>query len=117
MHLERFPPAQKNMPAMSCRRLVLLQVRLNNYVTLNTEFDVSSLRCMEIDIAGSSNITSVHSANISGCIDECAIYNGTESWLAVFYDDSFNDGFENCYLLNDTGTEIAPLNSTYAERV
>ncbi|RAO72251.1 uncharacterized protein BHQ10_008263 [Talaromyces amestolkiae] len=66
---------------------------------------------------GSSNITSVYSANITGCIDECATYNGTESCLAVFYDNSFDDGFENCYLLNDTGTEIAPLNSTYAELV
>lgn len=66
---------------------------------------------------GSSNITSVYTANITGCIGECATYNGSDSCFAVFYDNSFDDGFENCYLLNYTGTGIAPLNSTYAELV
>lgn len=66
---------------------------------------------------GSDNITSVYSANITSCIDACATYNGSDSCIAVFYDNSFADGFENCYLLNYTGTEMFPLNSTYAELV
>jgi hypothetical protein len=75
-----------------------------------------NMTCFEGRV-GSSNITSIYSANITGCIDECATYNGTDSCLAVFFDNSFDDGFENCYLLNATGTETAPLNSTYAELV
>jgi hypothetical protein len=79
----------------------------------NKTFNVT---CFEGRV-GSSNITSVYSANITGCIDECATYNGTDICLAVFFDNSFDDGFDNCYLLNATGTETAPLNSTYAELV
>lgn len=66
---------------------------------------------------GSSNMTSVYSANITGCIDECATYTGPDPCLAVFYDNSFADGFDNCYLLNATGSATSPLNSTYAELV
>ncbi|CRG91606.1 hypothetical protein PISL3812_08656 [Talaromyces islandicus] len=65
--------------------------------------------------AGSNNFTSVYSANITGCVDECAAYDGPESCLAVFYDNTCADGFDNCYLLNATGTQTVPRNCTYAE--
>lgn len=65
------------------------------------------------------NITSVYKANYTGCIEECATYNGTNSNICtgVLYDNSFDDGFENCYLLNGTIEEFIPLNSTYARLV
>ncbi|CRG85544.1 hypothetical protein PISL3812_02595 [Talaromyces islandicus] len=77
---------------------------------------VFNVTCFEGRV-GSSNITSVYSANITGCVDQCATYTGPDSCLAVFYDNSFADGFDNCYLLNATGSETAPLNATYAELV
>ncbi|EED12318.1 tRNA dihydrouridine synthase (Smm1), putative [Talaromyces stipitatus ATCC 10500] len=99
-----------NLPSIdACSSITVPQQILSNDKTFN-------VTCFE-GRSGSSNITSVYSANITGCIDECATYNGPESCLGVFYDNSFADGFDNCYLLNATGSANAPFNSTYAELV
>lgn len=83
------------------------------YSSNNMLFNVTCFEGRE----GSENITSIYSANITSCIDACATYNGSDSCIAVIYDNSFADGFENCYLLNYTGTEIFPLYSAYAELI
>ncbi|QKX55107.1 uncharacterized protein TRUGW13939_02199 [Talaromyces rugulosus] len=77
------------------------------------EFDVSCFGAR----AGSNNFTSVYSQNITGCIDQCAAYGGPESCIGVYYDNSFVDGYENCYMLDNIGSETVPKNSTYAELV
>lgn len=64
--------------------------------------------------SGSSNVTSMYSANITSCVDACADYSGSESCLGVWFDNSFADGFDNCYLLNDTGSDAGFSNSTFA---
>ncbi|CRG83871.1 hypothetical protein PISL3812_01227 [Talaromyces islandicus] len=69
--------------------------------------------------AGSSNISSSYSSTMIGCIDQCAAHDEEDSGpcLGVLYDNSFHEGFYNCYLLNATGSRDASQNFTYAELV
>jgi hypothetical protein len=48
-----------------------------------------------------TNITSVHSLNITSCMDTCAT---TDKCVGVVFDTTLQDGFKNCYLKNTTST-------------
>lgn len=78
--------------------------------------EVFNVTCFE-GRTGSSNITSFYSMNVTGCIDACANYTGVDTCHGVTFDNSMQYGFENCYLLNETGSAYPGLNATYAEWV
>lgn len=65
----------------------------------------------------------VYSPSINACVDQCAAYTD-DSCVGILYDNLFTNGFENCYLLNVTGSiadsqdySTYAANFTYAELV
>ncbi|KAF2824451.1 hypothetical protein CC86DRAFT_468569 [Ophiobolus disseminans] len=73
----------------------------------NAKFDI---HCGQ-DSAG-SNITSIHSRNITSCMDACA--QSDKKCVGVVFDSSLNNGFKNCYLKNTTSTTPDQPSATYA---
>lgn len=63
---------------------------------------------------GSQNITSVHQSDLPKCLGACSDRVG-DGCVGVVFDQSMLGGFENCYLLNATGTANYPVNMTFAE--
>jgi hypothetical protein len=63
--------------------------------------------------SGSQNFTSTHSQSIYSCMDTCSTHQ-SEGCTAVVFDDSLLNGYENCYLLNATGTTNKGTNATFA---
>jgi hypothetical protein len=63
---------------------------------------------------GSENFTSVHIANVSQCMETCATNTG-QACLGVVFDISMENGWDNCYLLNSTGSPNVGTNATFAQ--
>ena len=56
---------------------------------------------------GSQNFTSAHKSSVRECMDSCS--NTTDmGCIGVVFDSTLQDGWENCYLLNDTGVPNRP---------
>lgn len=71
-------------------------------------------------LSGSSNISSQYYSSISGCVDQCAAHtdDGSGPCVGVLFDNAFEEGVYNCYLLNSTGSkDTSRFNFSYAELV
>lgn len=64
---------------------------------------------------GTTNITTSHESDIDSCINTCATHQGGQTCVGVSFDNSMDNGFENCYLLNDTGSANEGMNATFAK--
>ena len=67
------------------------------------EFDVECYNTR----ADTQNVTSTHGTSIVRCMQTCGIRTsgeGDTDCLGVIFDMSMGDGYENCALLNDTGS-------------
>lgn len=63
---------------------------------------------------GASNFTAYHDARLDGCIDRCANHEG-QKCVGVTFDFAMESGFENCYLLNATGSPDKGMKSHFAQ--
>lgn len=59
-----------------------------------------------------SNITSIHTQNVTACMDECAT--SDKGCVGILFDSSFRDGFSNCYLQNSSLVISDQPSATYA---
>ena len=74
--------------------------------TSNNNFNINCGQTNE-----GTNITNVHSLNITSCMDTCA---STEKCVGVVFDTTLQDGFRNCYLKNTTSTVSDRANASFA---
>ncbi|KZM20546.1 uncharacterized protein EKO05_0011108 [Ascochyta rabiei] len=58
-----------------------------------------------------TNITSIHTQNITSCMDSCAT---TDKCVGVVFDSTLQNGFSNCYLQNTTSTISNKASATFA---
>jgi hypothetical protein len=72
----------------------------------NHNFDI---HCGQLSTA--INMTSLHSQNITSCMDSCA---STDKCVGVVFDSTLQNGFKNCYLQNTTLTVTEQASATYA---
>jgi hypothetical protein len=77
------------------------------YNSKNAKFDI---HCGKV-ISG-TNITSMHTQNITSCMDACATYD--QKCVGIVFDSSLSGGFKNCYLQNTTNTVSDQASATYA---
>lgn len=73
----------------------------------NKNFEV---HCNQLN-AG-TNMTSLHTQNITSCMDACAKNN--QGCIGVVFDSALTSGFKNCYLQNSTNTISDNPSATYA---
>lgn len=59
-----------------------------------------------------TNITSLHTQNVTACIDACAT--STDKCVGVLFDSQLTGGFNNCYLQNTTSVITDQTSATYA---
>lgn len=79
----------------------------NKYSTTNNNnFDI---HCSQVN--DGTNITQIHTQNITSCMDSCAT---TNACVGVVFDSTLQDGFKNCYLKNTTSTISNKASATYA---
>jgi hypothetical protein len=64
------------------------------------------------------NLTSYYFSNVEACMENCSLVTGTgaSACLGVLFDNVFDDGYDNCILLNDTGSSDLGANVTFAAR-
>ena len=74
--------------------------------TDNTNFDI---HCGQLNEG--TNITQIHTQNITSCIDSCAT---TDKCMGVVFDSTLQNGFRNCYLQNTTSTISDKASATFA---
>jgi hypothetical protein len=74
--------------------------------TDNNNFDI---HCGQLNEG--TNITSIHTQNITSCMDSCA---RTNSCVGVVFDSTLANGFHNCYLQNTTSTISDKASATFA---
>ncbi len=58
-----------------------------------------------------TNLTSIHTQNITSCMDTCAT---TSTCIGIVFDSTLQNGFKNCYLQNTTSTTSNKASATYA---
>jgi hypothetical protein len=75
--------------------------------TSRTSFDI---RCGQLSTG--SNITSVHTQNLTACMDACASSN--TKCVGALFDSSLAGGYNNCYLQNTTNVVMDSASATYA---
>jgi hypothetical protein len=76
--------------------------------TDNKDFEI---HCGQLNTG--TNITSVHTRDITACIDACAT--NTDGCVGVVFDSSLVGGYQNCYLQNTTSINIDMEKRTYAK--
>ncbi|KAL4934171.1 uncharacterized protein BDV17DRAFT_285908 [Aspergillus undulatus] len=69
---------------------------------------------------GTCNIASTHEDSIYACMDRCAAYaytdkRGQEECISIVYDNSLQEGYENCDLLAGFGSSSGDVNSAFAQ--
>lgn len=74
--------------------------------TSNHNFDI---HCGQLNEG--TNITQIHTQNITACMDSCAT---TNSCVGVVFDSILQNGFNNCYLQNTTSTVSEKASATFA---
>jgi len=63
---------------------------------------------------GAQNISSRHETSVSDCVDTCSTHLD-DGCVGVLYQLSLAQGYDNCYLLNDTGEPVpGGANATFA---
>ncbi|KAF2805531.1 uncharacterized protein BDZ99DRAFT_466511 [Mytilinidion resinicola] len=77
------------------------------YDSKGKTFDIN---CAQLNTG--TNITSIHRANITSCIDACA--NSDKDCVGVVFDSTMAAGFQNCYLQNTTSVISNNANTTFA---
>lgn len=77
------------------------------YTSSSKKFDI---HCGQVNTG--TNITSVHSQNLTSCMDTCA--KSDQKCVGVVFDSSLNGGYNNCYLQNSTSTFADQASATYA---
>lgn len=75
--------------------------------TNRTTFDI---RCGQLSTG--SNVTSVHSQNLTACMDACA--SSETKCVGALFDASLTGGYNNCYLQNTTNVVMDSPSATYA---
>ncbi|KAF2626459.1 hypothetical protein BU25DRAFT_411855 [Macroventuria anomochaeta] len=79
----------------------------NSYATAdNNNFDI---HCGQLNEG--TNITQIHTQNITSCMDSCAT---TDKCVGVVFDSTLQNGFKNCYLQNTTSTTSDKASATFA---
>lgn len=73
----------------------------------NKRFD---LHCGQLNTG--TNITSLHTQNVTACMDACA--KSEQNCIGVLFDSQLSGGFKNCYLQNTTNTVSDMPSATYA---
>lgn len=73
----------------------------------NKNFEI---HCGQIN--SGSNITSVHTQNITACLDACA--SSDKGCIGVVFDSTLQGGYQNCYLQNTTSVISNQASATYA---
>lgn len=68
------------------------------------------LHCGQLNTG--TNITSLHTQNVTACMDACA--RSDEKCLGILFDPTLSGGFKNCYLQNTTNTISDQPSATYA---
>lgn len=79
----------------------------NSYTTGGKTFEI---HCGQLNTG--TNITSVHRANLTSCMDTCA--NNNQGCVGVIFDSTLQGGFQNCYLQNTTSVVTNNANITFA---
>ncbi|OCL06289.1 hypothetical protein AOQ84DRAFT_440929 [Glonium stellatum] len=79
----------------------------NSYTTSGKTFDI---HCGQLNTG--TNITAVHRANLTSCLDTCA--NNKQGCVSVVFDSTLQGGFQNCYLQNTTSVIRDNANTTFA---
>ncbi|KAH7359507.1 hypothetical protein BKA66DRAFT_229143 [Pyrenochaeta sp. MPI-SDFR-AT-0127] len=59
-----------------------------------------------------SNITSIHTKNVTACIDACST--SDKSCVGILFDSTLAGGYRNCYLQNSTAVISNQASATYA---
>jgi hypothetical protein len=75
----------------------------------NKDFEI---HCGQLNTG--TNITSLHTQNITACIDACATWEDNNGCVGVVFDVSLAGGYRNCYLQNTTSIIIDQDKRTYA---
>ena len=79
----------------------------NGICPSNTTYAAGDGKIFEVDCfdkrTGAENFTSIHSADVASCMDTCSM-GSNQTCVGVLFDNVLVDGYENCYLLNDTGS-------------
>lgn len=79
----------------------------NTYsATNNNNFEI---HCGQLNEG--TNITSIHTQNITSCMDSCAT---TNKCIGIVFDSTLQNGFNNCYLQNTTSTISTKASATFA---
>lgn len=73
----------------------------------NKNFDI---HCGQLNQG--SNITSVHTQNVTACMDACAA--SDQKCVGILFDSTLAGGFNNCYLQNTTSVISDQASATYA---
>ena len=82
----------------------------NTYTASNASGAHFDIHCGQLN-AG-TNITSLHTQNITACMDACAT--SSQACKAILFDSTLQGGFKNCYLQNTTSVIIDQASATYA---
>ena len=78
-----------------------------NYATQNkSNFEI---HCGQLNEG--TNITSIHTQNITSCMDSCATM---DKCMGIVIDSTLSNGFKNCYLQNTTSTISDKASATFA---
>jgi hypothetical protein len=75
--------------------------------TAKKQFDI---HCGQVNTG--TNFTSVHSQNITSCMDTCA--NSKDNCIGVVFESDLNGGYKNCRLQNSTSVMSDSATATYA---
>ncbi|KAF2489307.1 hypothetical protein BU16DRAFT_434105, partial [Lophium mytilinum] len=76
----------------------------------DTQGKTFSINCAQLNTG--TNITSIHRANITACVDACA--KSDKDCVGVVFDSTMAAGFQNCYLQNTTSVISSNANTTFA---
>lgn len=75
-----------------------------------------SISCSQ-EATSATNLTFVHEANITSCMDSCVSYAGSPGCEAVVFDPTLDTGYENCQLLRSVDLVAAASGVNYASMV
>ena len=68
------------------------------------------LHCGQVNLG--TNITSLHSQNVTACMDACA--KSDKKCIGIVFDSTLANGYKNCYLQNTTSVISDQTSATYA---
>jgi hypothetical protein len=99
-----------NIHTATITRIDPIDNKCPSSTTYNTNKAKFDIHCGQVN--SGTNITSIHSQNITSCMDACA--NHDQKCIGVVFDSNLSGGFKNCYLQNTTNTVSDQASATYA---